>query len=110
MSTALDAIRRQIARLEKSDPNGRFLNDLKQQLAAFETAPDQSAEAMYYRGNPVVPTSQPVPRGKLPEPPTRDQFPSQDEFEEAMGYWQSHVGRIKAMADRAQRSKDSPAE
>jgi hypothetical protein len=47
---------------------------------------------------------------KLPDAPTRDQFQSQEEFEEARGYWQSHVGRIKAMVDLARRSKDSPAE
>ena len=44
----------------------------------------------------------------LPPPPKREAFKSQEEFEEARGYWQSHVGRIKAMADRARRSPDSP--
>ena len=57
------------------------------------------------------PTSPPATAAKkLPDPPTRDQFPSQDEFEEAMGYWQSHVGRIRGMVDRARRSKDSQDE
>jgi hypothetical protein len=57
------------------------------------------------------PTSPPATAAKkLPDAPTRDQFQSQEEFEEARGYWQSHVGRIKAMVDLARRSKDSPAE
>jgi len=46
-------------------------------------------------------------RSRLPDAPTRQNFHSQDEFEEALGYWQGHVGRIKAMADRASRSKGS---
>ena len=45
---------------------------------------------------------------KLPEAPKREAFKSQDEFEEAMGYWQGHVGRIKGMADRARLSQASP--
>jgi len=44
---------------------------------------------------------------KLPPPPQRKDFKSQETFEEAMGYWQSHVGRIKGMAQRA-RSSASP--
>jgi hypothetical protein len=30
--------------------------------------------------------------------PTREQFPSQEEFEEARSGWQSRVGRIKGLA------------
>ena len=41
----------------------------------------------------------------LPEAPKRTEFESEEEFEEALGYWRSHVGRIKAMADLAARSK-----
>lgn len=49
------------------------------------------------------------PKRKLPEQPQRADFKTQEAYEEAMGYWQSHVGRIKAMAERARRSKGSPA-
>jgi hypothetical protein len=38
---------------------------------------------------------------RLPDAPVRESFQTTEEFEEAMGYWQSHVGRIKAMAERA---------
>jgi hypothetical protein len=55
MTTALDAIRRQIARLEKIRPDSPSLPDLRQQLAAFEDNPEQSAHSLYYSENPVVP-------------------------------------------------------
>lgn len=42
---------------------------------------------------------------KLPEAPTRGEFDSDEEFEEALGYWRGHVGRIKAMADLAARGR-----
>lgn len=42
-------------------------------------------------------------RSKLPQAPDRSNFQTQEEFEEAMGYWHSHVGRIKGMADRAKK-------
>lgn len=44
---------------------------------------------------------------KLPDSPKREAFENQQEFEEALGYWQSHVGRIKAIADLQRRSKGS---
>lgn len=42
----------------------------------------------------------------LPDPPKREKFHNQEEFEEALGYWQKHVGRIRGMVDRARASKD----
>jgi hypothetical protein len=38
---------------------------------------------------------------KLPPPPQRADFKSQAAFEEAQGYWQGHVGRIRGMAAHA---------
>ena len=55
MTTALDDIRRSIARLEKIRPDSPSLPDLKQQLLAFEDNPDQSAHSLFCSGNPVVP-------------------------------------------------------
>lgn len=111
MLTTVDLLKRSIADLEKEDPESWLLKDFKEQLAVLEYSDGKSAEQLYYSGNPVVPTSPPATAAKkLPDPPTRDQFPSQEEFEEAMGYWQSHVGRIKGMVDRARRSKDSQDE
>lgn len=43
----------------------------------------------------------------LPQAPTRDSFSSQQEFEEAMGFWQSRVGRILGMAETAKRTATS---
>lgn len=46
----------------------------------------------------------------LPDAPARENFHSQEEFEEARGYWFSHVGRIRGMVDRARATKDSPGQ
>ena len=40
---------------------------------------------------------------KLPQAPQRENFSSQEAFEEALSYWNSHAGRIQAM----RRSQDS---
>ena len=37
----------------------------------------------------------------LPAKPAREPDESQETFEERLGYWQSHVGRIQAMARRS---------
>ena len=47
----------------------------------------------------------------LPEVPSRADFPDQESFEEALGFWQARVGRIRAMAARqaeSARASDSP--
>lgn len=31
---------------------------------------------------------------RVPAPPERSKFDTQDEYEEARGYWQSHIGRV----------------
>ena len=53
---------------------------------------------------PLQAPPQVTPKG-LPDAPLRSNFHSQEEFEEAMGYWQGHVGRIKGMVAMASRSK-----
>lgn len=47
----------------------------------------------------------------LPPAPAREAFSSQEDFEEAMGFWQSRVGRLKGMrgVTLTVPSKDSPA-
>jgi hypothetical protein len=37
----------------------------------------------------------------LPQAPTSADFPDRECIEEALGFWQSRVGRIKAIAARA---------
>ena len=47
----------------------------------------------------------------LPEAPSRADFPDQESFEEALGFWQARVGRIKAMVVRqaeSARGSNSP--
>jgi hypothetical protein len=60
MTTLLDDLRDSIKYLEQKAPESRLLRDYKEQFSAYEAAPGQSAEAMYYSGNPVVPTSPPA--------------------------------------------------
>ena len=38
-----------------------------------------------------------APVQRLPDAPKRAAFPTQDEYEEALGGWQSRVGRIKGL-------------
>ena len=55
----------------------------------------------------LKPKALPTKYGNLPDAPLRSQFKSQEEFEEATGYWQGQVGRIKGMVDRSQALKGS---
>ena len=48
-----------------------------------------------------------APRQVLPGPPQRGNFKTQDEFEEARGYWQGSVGRILAFRDRALKTAEA---
>jgi hypothetical protein len=65
-----------------------LLKDYKVQLSAYEAAPGQSAEEMYYSGNPVVPTCPPVtddpmlPPGKQTTPKTGEVAPKDQGEEE----------------------------
>lgn len=45
-------------------------------------------------------------REKFPPPPSRASFASSDEFEEALGYWQGHVGRNLGLA--MQKYRETP--
>src|SRR5438445_397593 len=38
-----------------------------------------------------------------PQPPTREQFPDEEEFLEALAYWRHAVGRVLAMAQSTRR-------
>ena len=75
-----------------------------------QSAQDQYDEQMEEMDFKPKPLPNPNPYSSLPIAPIRAQFNSQEEYEEARGYWQGHVGRIKGMIDKAQRSKDSQQE
>ena len=63
---------------------------------------NEQLEDLVFKPGPL-----PAKYSNLPPAPLRSQFQTQDEYEEARGYWQGHVGRIKAMADRAKATKAS---
>ena len=58
-------------------------------LAKYQDPQEAHDEAM---PNP------PAPPQRLPDVPKRSDFPSQEEYEEALGGWRSRVGKIKALA------------
>jgi hypothetical protein len=38
--------------------------------------------------------------GNVPPQPRPEEFPDQESFEESLGYWRSHFGRVQAIASR----------
>ena len=58
---------------------------------------------------PASSAAPPQTTARLPPAPTREQFPGQEESEEALGFWQGHVGRIRAMADKGRTLERLPA-
>jgi hypothetical protein len=62
----------------------------------------QSAQELFRMQ--AVPLSTPAKNPKLPPQPERKPDETQEAFEERKGYWQSHAGRIQAMA-RSQASR-----
>lgn len=53
MTTLVEDLRADIAYLEKKNPNGKLLADLRTQLAAYEQGPDRSAAETYFSGRPL---------------------------------------------------------
>ena len=82
----------EIARLEaKHGSDNKFVKDLKEQLRASEATSGKTAQEVFrMQAFDFTP--------KLPAVPTREQFSTQDEFNEALGGWQSRVGRNKGLA------------
>lgn len=58
-----------------------------------QSAQEMQDEAISSRDKPGRP-----PERKLPNPPKREDFPTQSEYEEALSGWTSRVGRIKGLA------------
>lgn len=91
MSTLIDDLKVEIKRLEaKHGLDNKFVNDLKEQLRASEATSGKTAQEVL-RMQAVDFSS------KLPAPPIREKFLTQEEFDEAIGGWQSRVGRIKGL-------------
>ena len=117
----LDLLKESVVQLLSKNPGGQdnpFVKGLKAQIASIEKTradnPMQSISVGMRSAPPMSsdPRSETPPAAttsKLPDAPTRSQFHSQEEFEEAQGYWQRHVGRIKGLIDLAAHSKGSQA-
>lgn len=92
MSTLIEDLKAEIARLEaKHGSDNKFVKDLKEQLRASEATSGKTAQEVFrMQAADFSP--------KLPAAPTRDQFSTQDEFDEALSGWQSRVGKIKGLA------------
>ena len=92
MSTLIEDLKEAITRLEaKHGSDNKFVKDLKEQLRASEATSGKTAQEVFRMQ--AVDFSP-----KLPAAPTRDQFATQEEFDEALGGWQSRVGRVKGLA------------
>ena len=85
-------------------------------MSTPENERDDPMEAAVQRAanRPVSPEERqrkanPADLGKdgLPNPPKREEFGSDEEHEEAMGFWHARVGRIRAMVARSLASKAS---
>jgi hypothetical protein len=91
MRTLIEDLKEAITRLEaKHCSDNKFVKDLKEQLRASEATSGKTVQEAF-RMQAVDFSS------KLPAVPTQNQFSTQDEFDEALGGWQSRVGRIRGL-------------
>jgi len=58
MTTLSEALKRDISRLEKRNPESKLLQDLRRQLKGLEAADGRTAKEIYYSGVPSYPTNQ----------------------------------------------------
>lgn len=117
--TQLDSLKRSLAHLQSkpefSEANP-FVMGLRAQIANIEKPRAENpmgggstSLSAGMRSAPTQPASQP---STLPTAPDRKNFTDQEEYEEALGFWQSRVGRIHGLVQAVQRtaaSKDSLA-
>ena len=91
MSTLIESLKAQIARLEaKHGSDSPFVEDLKEQLRASEATEGETAEEVFkMQAVNFAPA--------LPDAPKMSQYANRDDYEEALGAWRERVGRIKAM-------------
>lgn len=92
MSTLIEDLKAEITRLEaKHGSDDPYVKRLKEQLRASDATSGKTAQEVFrMQAFDFSP--------KVPEPPMREQFLTQEEFDEALGGWQSRVGRIKGLA------------
>lgn len=96
MPSQLEVLKDQLRRLEaENGPDGPLAQGLKARIAKLEKPHAPNPVEVYSVGTRAAPLTQDGQR--LPEAPTRDQFNTQEEFEEALGGWRSRVGRIRGL-------------
>ena len=95
MPTLTEQLEKEISALEaKVGSDSPFVKQLKEQLRASKENGAQSTQDVYrLQATEFKPSEE-----KLPSEPRREQFPTTAEYEEALGGWRSHAGRIRAMA------------
>lgn len=115
--TQLDSLKRSLAHLQSkpefSEANP-FVMGLRAQIAKIEKPrtenPMGGGSTRLSAGMRSEPTESPA--STLPSAPDRKNFSDQEEFEEAMGFWQSRVGRIHGLVKAVRQtaaSTGSPA-
>ena len=96
MPSQLEVLKDQLRRLEAENGSGGPLaQGLKARIAKLEKPHAPNPVEMYSVGTRSAPLTQ--DSQTPPEAPTRDQFKTQSEFEEALGGWRSRVGRIRGL-------------
>jgi len=96
MPSQLELLKEQLKRSEaRSGSDNPFVKGLKARIAKLEKPHAPNPVEMYSAGTRPAPMTQ--DGQALPEAPTRDQFKTQAEFEEALGGWRSRAGRIKGL-------------
>tara|TARA_R110002020_G_scaffold67037_2_gene175945 strand:- start:306 stop:767 length:462 start_codon:yes stop_codon:yes gene_type:complete len=107
MTTVLEDLKRRYKlSLAEAGPDDVVTKMLKAQIAAAR-APGKTAADLWISGPLQRPAKPAAERRASLEAskPQRQAFASEEEFEEALGYWMGHVGRILALTKP---SPDSP--
>ena len=117
--TQLEDLKRSLAKLQampEFSAENPFVMGLKAQIAKIEKPraenPMGGGSTSLSAGMRSAPAQPASPRSTLPTAPDRKNFTDQEEYEEALGFWQSRVGRIHGLVQSVRgtaASKDSPA-
>lgn len=103
MATQIEALQERLdAVVASRGADAPYAKALRQQLDGYRSMAANREENFLVATMP----KQPAPSSaKLPPEPKREDFKNQAAFEEARGYWRSHVGRIRGFAARAAMAK-----
>jgi hypothetical protein len=78
-------------------------------LIKLDHTPDEAWTIQPLRGRETT-SSTPSTRyeGRVPPEPRRERFPDLESYEEALGYWRSHYGRLQATTLKTSRPRRDP--